>query len=195
MKFSEVIGQEESKHRLIQMVREERIPHAMLLCGPRGSGKMALALALASYLLCKNHQENDDACETCNQCAMLKKWEHPDLHFTYPVIRPANASSDHKTISDDYTKEWHKMLAGGPYFSIEQWLSCMNSENKQAIIYAGESDDLSRKLSLKSSQGGYKISMIWLPERMNVECSNKLLKLLEEPPARTVPAAAQVPRL
>lgn len=186
MKFSEVIGQEETRQRLIQLVKEGRIPHAMMLCGPKGCGKMALALALASYLLCKNHHDNDDSCGNCSQCAMLHKWEHPDLHFTYPVVKPEKSSSDHKTISDDYTKEWHKMLADGPYFNIDQWLSYIKAENKQAIIYAGESDELTRKLSLKSSQGGYKISLIWLPERMNAECANKLLKLLEEPPSQTV---------
>jgi DNA polymerase-3 subunit delta' len=186
MKFSEVIGQEYAKSRLTQMVKEDRLPHALMFCGPRGCGKMALALAFASYLLCKNHKDADDSCNACNQCTMLRKWEHPDLHFTFPVVRPEKVGSDHKTVSDDYIKEWHKMLAEGPYFSIEQWLDNIKAENKQAIIYASESDDLTRKLSLKSSQGGYKVSIIWLPERMNSECANKLLKLFEEPPSQTV---------
>ena len=89
-------------------------------------------------------------------------------------------------VSDDFAKEWHELLTQGPYFTMDQWLSYMNVENQQAIIGAGESDDLTRKLSLKSSQGGYKISIIWLPERMNIDCANKLLKLLEEPPHQTV---------
>jgi DNA polymerase III subunit delta' len=186
MKFNEVIGQEKVKLRLIQMEKEDRLPHAIMFCGPRGCGKMALALAFASYLLCKNNKGNDDSCGRCNQCSMLRKWEHPDLHFTFPVIKPEKTGSDHKTVSDDYIKEWYKMLSGGPYFSIDQWLDIIHAENKQAIIYASESDDLTRKLSLKSSQGGYKISIIWLPERMNIECSNKLLKLFEEPPSQTV---------
>lgn len=186
MKFSEVIGQEDAKSRLIQMVKEDRLPHAIMFCGPRGCGKMPLALSFASYLLCKNHQDTDDSCGTCNQCAMLRKWEHPDLHFTFPVIKPEKSGSDHKTVSDDYIKEWHKRLTDGTYFSIGQWLDDINAENKQAIIYASESDALTRKLSLKSSQGGYKVSIIWLPERMNTECANKLLKLFEEPPSQTV---------
>ena len=185
MKFNEVIGQEEAKERLMKMVREDRVPHAMMLCGPTGSGKMALALALASYLLGERDEEPLSA-QTRNAEAMLKKWQHPDLHFTYPVIRPANKSADHKMVSDDFTKEWHELLMDGPYFTMDQWLDQMKAANQQAIIGAGESDDLTRKLSLKSSQGGYKISLIWLPERMNQECANKLLKLLEEPPALTL---------
>ncbi|MBR5063050.1 MAG: ATP-binding protein [Prevotella sp.] len=185
MKFNEVIGQEEAKERLMKMVREDRVPHAMILCGPTGSGKMALALALASYLLGERDEEPLSA-QTRNAEAMLKKWQHPDLHFTYPVIRPANKSADHKMVSDDFTKEWHELLMDGPYFTMDQWLDQMKAANQQAIIGAGESDDLTHKLSLKSSQGGYKISLIWLPERMNQECANKLLKLLEEPPALTL---------
>lgn len=185
MKFDEVIGQEEAKGRLMKMVLEDRIPHAIMLCGPSGSGKMALALALASYLL-GERDGNEQTTQSRNAEAMLKKWQHPDLHFTYPVIRPTGKSADHKMVSDDFTKEWHELLADGPYFTMDQWLDQMKAANQQAIIGAGESDDLTRKLSLKSSQGGYKISLIWLPERMNQECANKLLKLLEEPPALTL---------
>jgi DNA polymerase-3 subunit delta' len=89
-------------------------------------------------------------------------------------------------VSDDFTREWHELLGHGPYFTMDQWLDAMKAANQQAVIYASESDDLTRKLSLKSSQGGYKISLVWLPERMNAECANKLLKLLEEPPTQTV---------
>lgn len=117
---------------------------------------------------------------------MLSKWEHPDLHFTYPVIRPAGTSAEHKMTSDDFGREWHEMLRKGPYFTIDQWLSQMDAANQQAVIGVGQSDELLRKLSLKSSQGGYKVSIVWLPERMNLECANKLLKLLEEPPTQTV---------
>ena len=95
-------------------------------------------------------------------------------------------TSDHKPVSDDFAREWHELVMDGPYFTLEQWMLAMGAENQQAIITAGESDDLVRKLSLKSSQGGYKVSLIWLPERMNIECANKLLKLIEEPPYQTV---------
>ena len=117
---------------------------------------------------------------------MLAKWEHPDLHFTFPVIKPTGTSADHKMTSDDFSQQWHELLLKSPYFSMDSWLAAMEAANQQALIGAGESDELTRKLSIKSSQGGYKVSIIWLPERMNVECANKLLKLLEEPPHQTV---------
>jgi len=189
MKFDKVIGQREAKQRLLQLVQEGRLPHALMLCGPQGSGKMALTMAFASYLL--GERNGDESVLSSPQAianaeAMLRKWEHPDLHFTYPVIRPAGTSSDHKMVSDDFTREWHELISHGPYFTMDQWLDAMKATNQQAVIYASESDDLTRKLSLKSSQGGYKISLVWLPERMNAECANKLLKLLEEPPTQTV---------
>ncbi len=173
MKFSEVIGQEEVQERLVQMVKEDRLPHAMMLCGPTGSGKMTIAVAFASYLLGEDN-------------AMVQKLEHPDLHFTYPTIKLPSMSADHKPVSDDFAREWHELIMQGAYFTLDQWLTAIGAENQQAIITAGESDDLVRKLSLKSSQGGYKVSIIWLPERMNIECANKLLKLIEEPPSQTV---------
>lgn len=189
MKFSDVIGQEEAIERLRQLVEEQRVPSTMMLCGPLGSGKMALAMAFASYLLGERDGEKSllsDPMAIKNAEAMLKNWEHPDLHFTYPVIKPAGMSADHKMISDDFTREWHEMISESQYFFMDNWLAKMDAANQQAIIGAGESDELTRKMSLKSSQGGYKVSIIWLPERMNAECANKLLKLLEEPPHKTV---------
>ena len=176
MNFEQVIGQHEVQERLMQMVSESRLPHAIMLCGPQGCGKLALAVGFACYLL--NRTPNDEA--------MLAKLEHPDLHFTYPTIKLPSMSSDHKPVSDDFAQEWHELITAGPYFTMNEWLEQMGGENQQAIITAGESDDLLRKLSLKSSQGGYKVSVVWLPERMNIECANKILKLLEEPPSQTV---------
>ena len=112
--------------------------------------------------------------------------EHPDLHFTYPTIKLPSMSAEHKPVSDDFATQWHELLMAGPYFTMTDWLEQMGGENQQAIITAGESDALLRKLSLKSSQGGYKVSIIWMPERMNIECANKILKLLEEPPSQTI---------
>ena len=177
MHWSEVIGQQEAQERLKQMAESGHLPHALMLCGPQGSGKLALATAFACYLL-------DNG--TLSSKAMLEKLEHPDLHFTYPTIKLPSMSSDHKPVSDDFAKEWHKLMMQGPYFTMDEWMQAMGGENQQAIITAGESDELVRKLSLKSSQGGYKVSVIWLPERMNIECANKLLKLIEEPPQQTV---------
>ena len=136
-------------------------------------GKLAIAVAFASQLLGENN-------------AMVRRLEHPDLHFTYPTIKLPSMSADHKPVSDDFAREWHELIMQGPYFSMDQWLAAIGAENQQAIITAGESDELVRKLSLKSSQGGYKVCIVWLPERMNGECANKLLKLIEEPPLHTV---------
>ena len=173
--FEQVIGQKEAQERLLQMVREDRLPHAIMLCGPMGAGKMALAIGFAKVLLTRDNSQ-----------AMLEKLEHPDLHFTYPTIKLPSMGSDHKPVSDDFAREWHELVMAGPYFTMNEWLEQMGGENQQAIITAGESDSLIRKLSMKSSQGGYKVSLIWLPERMNIECANKILKLLEEPPSQTL---------
>ena len=181
MGFEQVIGQKDVQERLLQLVEEQRLPHALMLCGPTGAGKMALAMAFAAYLLKANSKM-----PTANTEAMLAKWEHPDLHFTYPTIKLSSMSADHKPVSDDFARQWHEMVMEGPYFTMNEWLEMMGGENQQAIITAGESDALTHKLSLKSSQGGYKVSLIWLPERMNIECANKILKLLEEPPQQTV---------
>ena len=226
MTFKEVIGQEDIQQRLVQMVHDERLPHAIMLCGPQGVGKLALATAFACYLLAHrktaptpsmfgddeantpqapsmfgddeantpqapaNSQESSASSMPLStdftETPMLAKLEHPDLHFTYPTIKLPSMSTDHKPVSDDFSREWHELMMQGPYFTMDQWLQAIGAENQQAIITAGESDELVRKLSLKSSQGGYKVSIIWLPERMNQECANKLLKLIEEPPSQTV---------
>ena len=172
MTFEEVIGQEEAKQSLLKLIEEHRVPHAMLFCGPQGCGKKALALAFASRLL--------------GDSPLLRQWAHPDLHFSYPTIKKSNVSSDHQPTSDEFAQEWRELLADGPYFSMEQWMDAMGGENQQSLITGAESDRLSRRLSIKASQGGYKVCVMWLPERMNVTSANKILKLLEEPPQQTV---------
>lgn len=189
MQFTDVIGQHEARERLLRLVAEHRVPHAMLFTGPEGSGKLALALAFASYLLGERYEGKsvlDSAAAVTNAEAMLRKFEHPDLHFSYPVIRPRGSSSERKVTSDDFAAEWRQLLKGGAYFTMNRWMALMGAENQQSAIFEAESDLLSHKLNMKSSMGGYKISVVWLAERMNVECSNKLLKLLEEPPQKTV---------
>lgn len=172
MQFDEVIGQNEAKRQLRQLIDEGRVPHAMLFCGPTGCGKMALAMAFASELL--------------GHSRLLKQWTHPDLVFSYPTIKKPSMGSEHQPTSDDFAGQWREMIMQGPYFTLEQWMAQMDAENQQAVITGAESDALSRKLSLKSSQGGYKVCIVWLPERMNQTSANKLLKLLEEPPSQTV---------
>ena len=181
MFFRDVIGQDVAKQRLIREAKEGKIAHARLFCGPEGIGKLPLAIAYARYLSCQNPGE-DDACGTCPNCMKYNKLAHPDLHFVFPVIKIKSKD----TVSDDFLPEWRELLSQTPYFNLNIWLKEMGAENQQAQIYVKESDEIIRKLNLKSSQGGYKIMIIWLPEKMNVECSNKLLKLLEEPPSQTI---------
>ena len=190
MTFSEVIGQEEVQERLMQMVREDRLPHAVMLCGPQGVGKKALATAFACYLLGDAGQSGlyglSGQSEDGKEPLMLQKLEHPDLHFTFPTIKLPSMGGDHIPVSDDFIGEWRELMLADPYFTMDEWMTAMGGENQQAIITARESDELVRKLSLKSSQGGSKVSVVWLPERMNIACANKLLKLIEEPPRQTV---------
>lgn len=182
MFFKDVIGQEAAKQRLVAEVKEGRIPHAQLICGPEGTGKLPLALAYARYLCCE-HPGETDACGSCPSCIKFNKLIHPDLHFAFPIIKK-KAGKD--SVCDDFLPEWRNLLLKQPYFNLHTWLEQMGAENQQAQIFVKESDEILRKLSLKSSQGSYKVMIIWLPEKMNTECSNKLLKLLEEPPAKTV---------
>lgn len=181
MLFKDIIGQEEAKEQLIREAKEGKIAHARLFCGNEGVGKLPLAIAYAQYLSCE-HPTDNDSCGVCPNCVKYKKLIHPDLHFVFPVIKKKNKD----TISDDYLQEWREILNSSPYFNLNMWLKEMGAENQQAQIYVKESDEIIRKLNLKSSQGGYKVMIIWLPEKMNVECSNKLLKLLEEPPTQTI---------
>lgn len=182
--FSEVIGQADVISRLVQTAREDRVPQALLFCGMPGVGKLALAMGFAAYLLSEGTPSMPVTAP--NARAMLRLWEHPDLHFSFPTIKKAGTSSGYKPVSDDFAKPWHELIMRGPYFSIEQWLRQMGATTQQGIITAREGDELLRKLSLKSSLGGYKVSIIWLPERAGEEFSNGILKLLEEPPQHTV---------
>lgn len=177
MFFKDVIGQEETKQRLIQEVNEGRIPHAQIICGPEGVGKLPLALAYARYISCTNRTATD-ACGMCPACVKFSKLVHPDMHFVFPVVKSGR--------SDDYIVEWRRLVLNNPYFTLNHWLGEIAAENAQAVIYTKESDEIMKKLSLKSSEGGYKITLIWLPEKMQLACANKLLKLLEEPPEKTL---------
>ena len=183
MYFKDIVGQEEAKSWLIKEAKEGKIAHAKLFCGNEGAGKLPLAIAYARYLSCQNPME-DDACGTCPNCVKYNKLAHPDLHFVFPIIKKKNKSKE--PVCDEYIAEWREIISSTPYFNLNMWLKEMGAENQQALIYAKESDEILKKLSLKSSQGGYKVMIMWLPEKMNVECSNKLLKLLEEPPTQTI---------
>ena len=182
MFFRDIIGQEELKNQLIKNVQENKIAHAQLFCGGEGVGKLPLAIAYARYISCQ-HPSDEDACGKCPNCIKFNNLAHPDLHFIFPVVKKKSSKD---VVSDDYLTEWRELVSRSPYFNLPAWLEEMGAENQQALIYVKESNEIIRKLSLKSSQGGYKIIIIWLPEKMNQECSNKLLKILEEPAEQTV---------
>ena len=181
MNWKDIIGQEEVKTHLMRLLGENKLPHAIMFCGPKGAGKLPLALAFAQALLCQ-HPTEEGACGLCSDCQMTSLWAHPDLHFSFPVYK--GKSSD-KPVSDDFLQEWREQIGRTPYFDTEEWLEDIGAENQQIVIYVQESDNLQRKLALKSSQGGRKVVVVWLPERMNEQTGNKLLKLIEEPPVGT----------
>lgn len=182
MFFKDVIGQDTAKARLIREVHEGRMPHAQLICGQEGIGKMPLAIAYARFVSCTNRGEAD-ACGTCPSCVKFNKLVHPDVHFVFPIVKSAKGK---KEVCDDYIADWRRFVINNPYFTLNHWLNEIEVEKTQAIIYAKESDEIVRKLSLKSSEGGYKFVILWLPEKLHPVCANKLLKLLEEPPEKTI---------
>lgn len=182
MYFKDIIGQEEIKRRLIQSAISGVVPHAQLFCEPEGAGAFPLALAYARYLNCERRSETD-ACGHCASCLKYNELVHPDLHFVFPIV--ANKEKK-KEVCDDYLVEWRSFLKGHPYFNLNSWLGYLEAENKQAIIYAKESDEIIRKLNLRAYEATYRVLIVWLPEKMNEACANKLLKLIEEPPANTV---------
>ena len=180
MQFRDIIGQEEIKQQLRQAVRDGRIPHAQIFTGISGVGKLPLALAYAQYIACPNRTD-EDSCGTCPTCLQYQKLQHPDLHFAFPIVK-----GDAGDVCDDFMDKFRSMILSQPYFDIDDWYRYLGVETKQGMIYEKESGEILRKLSLKSFGDGYKVMIIWLPEKMHVACANKLLKLLEEPPMKTV---------
>ncbi len=178
MLFSQIIGQEAVKQQLRQSVREGRIPHAQLFAGISGIGKLQLALAYAQYLNCP-HRTDEDSCGQCPTCLQFEKLQHPDLHFVFPIV-----GSDETC--DNFLEAWRDIILSKHYFDLEDWHKALGVETKQSMIYEKESGEILHKLSLKPYGDGYKVMIIWQPEKMNTTTANKLLKLLEEPPAQTV---------
>lgn len=180
MFFKDIIGQQQIKEQLLNSLKKGKIPHAQLFCGPSGVGKLSLAIAYAQYLNCLDPQEND-SCGKCSSCVKYKNLAHPDLHFVFPIIKKGK-----KEIGDDYINEWRLFVGENHYFGLGQWLSYIDAENSQGLIYARESEEIVRKLSLKVYEGKFKVMIIWLPEKMHETCANKLLKILEEPYEKTL---------
>lgn len=184
MQFSDVIGQPEAKKQIQRMLAEQRVPHALLFAGPEGCGKLPMALALAQRLLCQTPTPEGNACGECKNCRMASKLAHPDLHFTFPIIKPAGTSAS-GAVSDLFIDEWRELIKEKPYFTKQEWLKRMGVENQQAIIAVAEANNIIGKLLNVSSQGGKRVIIMWLAEQMNTEAANKLLKILEEPPHDT----------
>lgn len=183
MKFSQVPGHSVTKARLIKSVQESRVSHAQIFAGPEGSGSFALALAYSMYISCENRTETD-SCGVCKSCVKYAKLIHPDLHFVFPVIKEKKKTVE--PVSDIYISQWREMVLASPFFTLESWLNSLETGNLQGMIYTAEAAEIIKKLSLKTFESDYKTMIIWLPEKMNPTASNKLLKLIEEPPERTL---------
>ena len=210
MKLSEVVGHQETKDRLSELLTADRLPHAMMILGPEGSGGLTLALAIAQNLICErrsgkkeedaglfaapsmfgdvpaaaqNTEPLSDACGECPACLKAAKFIHPDIHFTFPVVTVKGKSSP--PVSSDYITEWRKALADNPYMSTVEWLRQITDENKQGNITVNECHEIIKRITLKSYESKYKVQIIWMAEYLR-EAGNTLLKVIEEPPADTI---------
>lgn len=181
MLLKDIIGQQAVKRELCHSVQEGKIPHALLMSGSAGVGKLPLALAFAQYVACK-HRTDTDACGVCPTCLQYSKLQHPDLHFAFPIVKVDKGAE----VCDDYLNDFREMVRSNPYCDPDDWTMAMGAEKKQSLIYEKESSEIQRKLSLKSFADGYKVMIVWQPEKMHIACANKLLKLLEEPPEMTL---------
>jgi DNA polymerase III subunit delta' len=183
MQFKEIVGQEHLKNHLTQSASSGRIPHAQLFVGPEGSGVLLTAIAYAQYVLCNNKgNENLGGNEACN--LKFNAISHPDLHFIYPTVTTDEVKSKPKSI--DFIAEWRLFLKEKPYGSLFDWYNMLGVQNKQGEIRVEDAQEILRSLSLKSYEGGYKIMIIWMADKINTAASNKLLKLLEEPTNKTL---------
>lgn len=183
MLFKDILGLAHIKKHLSLSADAGRIPHAQLFVGPEGSGLLPMALAYAQYIICNNTKgENNGENATCN--LKFGSFSHPDMHFAFPVSNSDKVKSH--AVSDHYIQEWRQFMKEQPYGNLFDWYRLIEIEKKQGQIGVDEAQDIVKKLSLKSYEGGYKVMLIWMAERMNNAAANKLLKLIEEPPEKTV---------
>ncbi|MDR0729432.1 MAG: DNA polymerase III subunit delta [Prevotellaceae bacterium] len=185
MLFKSVIGQDELKQQLRQAVQEGRTAHAQLFWGNSGYGSLPLALALAQYINCTN-RTGDDACGCCPSCHKMQKLIHPDLHFAVPVNSTKKVPDKEKPVTDHFLARWREAVLANPYLNEQEWYEAIDIENKQGNISVNEAARIMEKLHFKPFEAEYKVMIIWLPERMNMQTSNRLLKLIEEPPTKTL---------
>jgi DNA polymerase-3 subunit delta' len=179
MQFSAVVGQTELVNHLIDEVNNEKVSHAQLFLGKPGYGSLPLALAFVQYLFCENKQAKD-SCGECPSCRKVEKLQHPDLHFSFPTVQALTKTSD------SALGEWREQLTENPYFDLNMWIRKVDVRERKPIISVHESEGIIKKLSLRSYEGGYKVMIIWMAEEMNPSCANKLLKIIEEPPNKTL---------
>ena len=184
MQFNSIIGQKAVKNKLLTSVHENRVAHTQMLLGPEGSGCLALSIAFAQYVNCKNRTESD-SCGTCPSCVKFEKFSHPDLHFYFPTTTNDVVKKDPK--SELFLNEWRDYLSGcNAYATQNSWYEKLNVGNKQGTIYTRDASDIVREISMKAFGAEYKVFIIWMAEKMHVSASNKLLKTFEEPPDKTL---------
>jgi DNA polymerase-3 subunit delta' len=183
MQFKNIIGHENVKNRLIKSVNNGRISHAQLFLGPEGCGNLPMAIAYAQYISCQNKSDTD-SCGECASCVKFQKLAHPDLHFVFPVATSADVKKD--PISANYINQWREANLEEPYLSLSSWQDRIETGNKQLLISKNESESILKILSLKTYESEYKTMIIWYPERFNIASGNKLLKIIEEPPSKTL---------
>lgn len=183
MLLSSILGQQHIKNHLIRSAETGRIPHAQLFVGPEGCGTLAMAIAYAQYILCNTtNSENQNGNESCN--LKFQNLAHPDLHFIYPTVSTEEVKSKPKSI--DFIKDWRSFVLQNPYGSLLDWYSHLGVQNKQGEIRVDDAQEILKSLALKAYEGGYKIMIVWMADKLNTAAANKLLKLLEEPPEKTV---------
>ncbi len=183
MFFKDILGLSHIKNHLSSSADAGRIPHAQLFVGPEGCGLLPMALAYAQYIICQNvGGENEGGNAACN--LKFNSFAHPDVHFAFPVANSDKVKSH--AVSDHYMKEWRQFMNEQPYGNLFDWYRLIEIEKKQGQIGVDEAQDIVRKLYLKSYEGGYKVMLIWMAEKLNIAASNKLLKLIEEPPDKTI---------
>ena len=181
MFFRDIIGQNPLQQRIRAMIDSGKVPHALLFHGPEGVGKLPLALATAQYLCCTDRHDGD-ACGKCPSCMLFKNFTHPDIHFAFPISKSKEAGVE---LCSDVIDSFKNTILSNPYISINEWMSIC-SQSKMGTIYTSEAEDIIRKFQFKPYCGGYKILIMWLPEKMQTSCANSLLKLVEEPAPNTL---------
>lgn len=179
MQFSKIIGQTEIKNHLIASADSGRIPHAQLFVGSEGSGTLAMAIAYAQYILCQSNGSTNESC-----VLKFNALSHPDLHFIYPTVSTEEVKSKPKSI--DFITEWRQFVLNNPYASLFDWYQLLDVKNKQGEIRVDDAQEMFKTLSLKAYEGGYKVMIIWMADKLNIAASNKILKLLEEPTDKTL---------